>query len=76
MLALIVKGNRQQAALAAAERGIPFAFVRETGHGETVGRCGLQHRDKCLAWYHETTGKHYPGGRPIGDLLLFSAVKP
>lgn len=71
-LSLIIKGNRFQAAKAATDHGVPMAFVRETLHGETVGRASMEHMDAIRAWYGETCGIQFTGGRPIGDLLLWS----
>lgn len=71
-ISLIVKGDRFVAAREAALRGIPFAHVRDTRHGETVGSAPLTAMSRVIAWYHETTGREFPLGRPIGDLLLYS----
>lgn len=66
MLSLIVKGTRYQAARAAADRGIPFAYVRETDT-ETVGHVDSAHRDRVLAWFTEPGAPPYPAG----SLLLY-----
>lgn len=71
-LSLIIKGNRFQAAKAAAKRGVPMTFVLETLNGETVGRASIEHMDAIRAWYGETCGTQFTDGRLIGDLLLWS----
>jgi hypothetical protein len=75
-LSLIVKGNKFQAARAAADRGIGFAFVREVKHGdsvETVGRCGSDQRDKVVRWFAEGSMQ---APFPVGTLLLFTDETP
>jgi hypothetical protein len=60
---VIVKGNRFQAARAAADRGIPFAFVTEW-KGYTIGRVGDQHLESVSDWFCEPsiTGEPFPVG--------------
>ena len=51
-LSLIVKGDKFQAARAAADRGIGFAFVRQVDGeiaSETVGKASPELRDKVAA---------------------------
>ena len=67
-LCLIVKGNRYQAARAAADRGIPFAFVRETNN-ETVGLTAEIKFTEVSQWFGEAPS-HAPF--PIGTLLLYT----
>lgn len=63
-----VKGNKFQAARAAADRGIPFAFQHETSHGETVGRIPVDYLPALCAWLCEPGVAPYP----IGTLLIYS----
>jgi hypothetical protein len=72
----VVKGDKHFVALAAAQRGIPAAFVRETGR-ETVVRIGAQFEPEIAAWLRETGGGDVlPGiGYPIGSLMLYSFDK-
>jgi hypothetical protein len=58
-MTIIVKGNRHAAARAAADRGIPFAFLREVD-GWTVGDAGDAHLDAVAAWLAEP-GETAPG---------------
>ncbi len=51
---IVVKGNRYQAARAAADRHIPFAFKNEKRDmSETTGEVGSQHRASVVRWYCE-----------------------
>jgi hypothetical protein len=66
-LRLIVKGDRLVAAKAAADRGVPFVFVRETmvtkKHTQTVGRTGDEHRAAVKAWFAELPKRRpFPAG--------------
>jgi hypothetical protein len=73
-LSLIVKGDKFQAARAAADRGIGFAFVREVRHEgtvETVGLSGSEQRDKIVRWFGEGTMQ---APFPIGTLLLYTEL--
>lgn len=82
-LSLIVKGNKFQAARAAADRGIPFAFVRETAWGETVGKANYMAEPQVAAWFNEceharlgeTDNGFLLGPRtcsaPVGSLLFW-----
>src|SRR2546430_233582 len=67
MLSLIVKGNRFQAAQAAAERGIPAVFKVET-KGETVLLVGEQHEEAVARWFTEPDVVPYP----VGACLFYS----
>ena len=76
MLRLIVKGNKLEATRAAANRAIPFVFVRElrpVHHlgAQTVGLTGVQHRDKVTRWFCESGDAPFPGG----TLLLYTTEK-
>lgn len=71
-ITLVVKGNRFAAAKTATNRGIPFVFVDNTGHGETIGRTGMRFKYLVGAWYHESASKTFPNSRAIGDLLAWS----
>ena len=51
MLHVIVKGNKFQAARAAADRGIPFVFQEELRGLWTVGLVSDAHQDKVAAWF-------------------------
>jgi hypothetical protein len=66
-LSLIVKGDRFQAALAAADRGIPAVFVRQIER-ETILQVSGAFRDYVARWFHE------PGQAPFppGTLLSFA----
>jgi hypothetical protein len=73
-LSLIVKGDKFQAARAAADRGIYFCFVREVRHEgtvETVGLSGSEQRDKIVRWFGEGTMQ---APFPVGTLLLFTEL--
>jgi hypothetical protein len=73
-LSLIVKGNKFQAARAAADRGIYFCFVREVRHEgtvETVGLSGSEQRDKIARWFGEGSMR---APFPAGTLLLYTEV--
>ena len=68
---LVIKGNRFEAAKAAASRGVPFIFDREfSGKGEpnTVGRTTVD-VNTLNAWFCEPP---YTGLMPIGTLLLWT----
>jgi hypothetical protein len=68
MLSLIVKGSKFAAAQAAADRGVPFVFVRELSH-ETVGYTSATMRDKVSAWFQEDLSRSAP--YPVGALLHY-----
>jgi hypothetical protein len=57
VLTVIVKGSAQDAAKAASERGIPFAFVRENrlsaGALETIGHVSAEWERAVQAWFCE-----------------------
>ena len=65
----IVKGNRFQAAIAAAERKIPFVFDYEARNNETTGLVGSQHLDRVIEWYCEPSSNP----NPTGTLLFYSS---
>jgi hypothetical protein len=69
-ISLIVKGNKFQAARAAADLGIPMAFVRETKHNETIGRVHSAWHHEIVNWYNQDVGNFAPF--PIGTLLHYS----
>lgn len=51
-----VKGDKFQAAKAAADRGIPFAFDHQNdfaAYGLTVGKVDNQFKGKVLKWFAE-----------------------
>ncbi len=66
---LVVKGNRFQAAKAASDRGIAFAFKREVKYGDTVGSSPASQRDKIRLWMDEEVQVNTP--LPIGTLLTY-----
>ena len=66
---LIVKGNKFQAARAAAERGLPLAFENEND-GLTVGLT-VSTVDELNAWVCEDTK---PAPFPVGSLLLWTPI--
>jgi len=68
MLSLIVKGNRFEAARAAADRGIPAVFKVET-NSETVLLVGDQHEEAVALWFCEDS---YPAPYPVGACLFYS----
>jgi hypothetical protein len=70
---LIIKGNRFQAAKAAADRGIGFAFIAERYDGRTIGEANLS-ATKANEWLCETgIAEVVPGlGYPVGSLLYWS----
>lgn len=67
---LIIKGNREQAARAASERGIEFVPLRELAQwNETTGIAPKSREAKIRAWMaEEPTSAPFP----TGALLLFS----
>lgn len=68
---LIVKGDRFQAAQAAADRGIGFAFENETDIPvSTVGVCDAS-IDVLNRWICEV---RHPAPFPIGALLLWTPI--
>ena len=67
-LSLIVKGNKFEAARAAAARGIAFAFVREVKGFQTVGLSSEAQRDKIASWFGEAP---LEAPFPIGTLLHY-----
>lgn len=72
MLRLIIKGDKFQAARAAAHRGIPLAFVREIREAtwcETIGTTKLEAESQVRDWFNEPP---YNAPFPIGALLHFS----
>lgn len=55
-LLLEIQGSRHDAARAAADRGIPFVFKRETALARTIGETSEDFRKKALDWYEENGG--------------------
>lgn len=72
---LIVKGNRFEAAQAAADRGIPFVFIREL-EDVTVGAVGAQFDDLVTAWFHEDGRAPYPAGSLLSFARDFEGPGP
>lgn len=66
-ISMVVKGDRFVAGKAASARRIPFSFVCETRHNETVGRVGVEYAEDVRNWFDERIAQTNPG-----DLLLFS----
>lgn len=73
---LVVKGNKFQAAKAASDRKIAFAFESETNE-HTIGLSPGSQRQKIYKWSQENI--QYEGGSaihnppyPIGALLIWS----
>lgn len=65
MIKLIVKGNKFQAAKAAADRKLPFVFDRQhPTYLETYGYAGEQYRSEVVAWFSEKS-------TDIGSLLFY-----
>lgn len=72
----IIKGDKFQAAKAAADRGIPFVFDHELPGpvvSETRGDVPSSYHDKVAEWYCEDS-YHQMGGYPIGTLLFYSSM--
>lgn len=70
----IVKGDKFQAAKAAAERGIPFAYDHgsSTCNGrETYGDVGTQHEAKIMSWFCEDGTAPFP----VGALLYYTGMR-
>lgn len=68
-LRVIVKGNRFQAARAAADRGIPFVFKQaHQTLSETVGYIPETYRDNVAQWLCEPGTAPYP----VGTCLFYS----
>lgn len=76
MIKLYVKGDRYQAARAAADRGVPFAFIREVRReGAIPITIGLSNVEAEILnrWFVSDMGELMIGdGYPIGSLLLWS----
>ena len=74
---VLVKGDKHQAALAAAERGIPFAFVDEWHHAEgaqqTYGNVPDSYWDQVTKWFCEPP-RDAPF--PVGTCLHYSGTRP
>lgn len=70
-LGLVVKGGRHEAAVAAANRGIPLVFVREIAGfaPTTLGTTGVEQSAKVCSWFCE-----HPDTPPFpdGTLLLYT----
>jgi hypothetical protein len=70
-ISLVVKGNKFEAAKAARERNIPFAFVREVIGKGTHDTVGTTDNDSSLAvcrWFCESNEAPFPAG----TLLLYT----
>jgi hypothetical protein len=76
MLRLLIKGTRQDAALALAKRGIPvLEELREAGiygQPETVARVHDCYRGRAAAWLCE---QPYSPPFPAGTLLYYSETE-
>ena len=72
-LTVVVKGDKFHAARAAADRGIPFAFVTETDR-ETVGRIPYVYLDCVAAWFASDADHGAP--YPVGSCLIYSIHEP
>lgn len=72
---LIIKGDKFKAAQAAAARGIPLAFVRETSAPEwmpdTIGDTAASY-ETVAAWFGEPP---HAAPFPVGSLLSFCEIK-
>lgn len=74
MITMTVKGDKLTAARTAADRGIPFTFVREnldphdSARTTTTGQCSTEHRGTVSRWFCEA------GSAPFrrGTLLLYT----
>jgi hypothetical protein len=66
----LIKGNRHQAAKAAADRRVPAVFISETKRGETVIRVGPQFERDIIKWFCEDRITDAPF--PIGSCLHYS----
>jgi hypothetical protein len=67
---LLIKGDRFQAARAAADRGIPAAFVREQiNRSETIVRTSGDYM-KIATWFNEAAP--HRGPFPVGTLIYFN----
>ena len=68
-MVLIVKGNKHQAALAAADHGIPAAFLQEFQElTSTTVRVPDSYADKAAAWFLEDKD---PPPYPVGSCLWY-----
>lgn len=74
-----VKGDKHAVALAAANRQVPFAFVREyrrDGGPEwvyTIGRVGIQHLDRVRHWFNEPSEwETRAGGYVVGTMTSYN----
>ncbi len=72
MIRCVVKGDKFQAARAAADRGNPFEFDNEgRGATETRGDVPNSHLDLVAEWYSETKFTEMLSGFPVGTLLFY-----
>ena len=69
MTRLIIKGNKFQAARAAADRGFPFVFKHENDH-DTVGLTPIIDIDRLNKWICEDGNPPYLPG----SLLLWTPL--
>lgn len=73
MLTILVKGNRFEAAQAAAARAIPFTFHRETDNGETIGRVATFYLGPVTRWFcGDRPDIRNPRPAPIGSCLFYT----
>lgn len=74
-LNLIVKGNKHEAAKAASDRHVPFAFTQELrAVGYTLGRANASYVDLIAQWFNEPIPER-PEPYPVGALLHYSYAK-
>lgn len=71
MIHVVIRGNRFEAARAAADRKIGLAFDRELRPNETTGRVGDHNHAALLAWFSEPGEAPFP----VGTLLFFNPAK-
>ncbi|HKQ58292.1 MAG TPA: hypothetical protein VJY35_10540 [Candidatus Eisenbacteria bacterium] len=75
-ISAVAKGDRFAAGRAAADRGIPAAFVREVpsvgGSVETVFATSPEHVSALAAWLAEPSTLTPGIGFPVGTLLIYS----
>lgn len=73
MIRLLIKGTRQDAALALSRRDIPVLqdIAESRTHAECAARVHACYAGRVRAWFHETPVVPPPGGFPPGTLLYF-----
>jgi len=67
-LSLIVKGNRREAAIAAAKHGIPLRVIRQTRWNETVGQAPSAAYSQVVLWF----GEDAASAPKTGSLLSYT----